>query len=326
MQTQKILITGSNGQIGTVLSDKLIDIFGLDNVILTDIAANNHKRGIYEKLDILNTAHFQELIDDYQITQIYHLASLLSASGEKAPMRTWDINFNGLLNILELARKNNIKKLFFPSSIAVFGDTTPKENTPQDVPLVPDTVYGIGKVAGELWINYYANRYKLDIRSLRYPGIISHESMPGGGTTDYAVEIFHYAVKKEKYTCFLKEDTVMPMMYMEDAINATIQLMQAPAENIKIRYGYNLGAFSFSPKEIYNEILKYIPDFEIEYKPDFRQQIADSWVKRIDDSRARQDWGWKEKYNFEEMVADMVLNLKKHYYKENNAKKIDLVY
>jgi len=326
MQNQKILITGSNGQIGTVLGDKLIDIFGIDNVILTDIAKNNHKRGIFEKLDILNTGHFKELIQDYKITQIYHLASLLSASGEKNPMRTWNVNFNGLLNILELSKDNGIKKLFFPSSIAVFGDTTPKENTPQDVPLVPKTVYGIGKVSGELWCNYYANRYGLDVRSLRYPGIISYESMPGGGTTDYAVDIFHYAVKNEKYTCFLEENTVMPMMYMEDAINATIQLMQSPKENIKIRYSYNIGAFSFSPKEIYNEILKHIPNFEIEYKPDFRQQIADSWVKRIDDSRARQDWGWKPKYNFEQMVEDMIINLKKQYNSKTNIEKLDLIY
>ncbi len=326
MQNQKILITGSNGQIGTVLGDKLIDIFGIDNVILTDIAKNNHKRGIFEKLDILNTGHFKELIQDYKITQIYHLASLLSASGEKNPMRTWNVNFNGLLNILELSKDNGIKKLFFPSSIAVFGDTTPKENTPQDVPLVPKTVYGIGKVSGELWCNYYANRYGLDVRSLRYPGIISYESMPGGGTTDYAVDIFHYAVKNEKYTCFLEENTVLPMMYMEDAINGTIQLMQAPSENIKVRYSYNLAAFSFSPKEIYNEILKHIPNFEIEYKPDFRQQIADSWVKRIDDSRARQDWGWKPKYNFEQMVEDMIINLKKQYNSKTNIEKLDLIY
>jgi len=326
MQNQKILITGSNGQIGTVLGDKLIDIFGIDNVVLTDIAKNNHKRGIFEKLDILNTGHFKELIQDYKITQIYHLASLLSASGEKNPMRTWNINFNGLLNILELSKDNNIRKLFFPSSIAVFGDTTPKENTPQDVPLVPKTVYGIGKVAGELWCNYYANRYGLDVRSLRYPGIISYESMPGGGTTDYAVEIFHYAIKNKKYTCFLEENTVLPMMYMEDAINGTIQLMQAPSENIKVRYSYNLAAFSFSPKEIYNEILKHIPNFEIEYKPDFRQQIADSWVKRIDDSRARQDWEWKPKYNFEQMVEDMIINLKKQYNSKTNKEKLDLIY
>ncbi len=325
MQKQKILITGSNGQIGTVLGNKLIDIYGLDNVILTDIAENNHKNGIFEKLDILNIPHFKELIKDYKITQIFHLASLLSASGERNPMRTWNINFNGLLNILDLSKANNIEKLFFPSSIAVFGNTTPKEYTEQDVPLVPDTVYGIGKVAGELWCNYYAKRYGLDVRSLRYPGIISYESMPGGGTTDYAVEIFHYAVKNKKYSCFLEKDTVLPMMYMEDAINATIQLMQAPSENIKLRYSYNLGAFSFSPEEIYNEILKHIPEFEIEYKPDFRQNIADSWVKRIDDSRARKDWGWKPKYNFENMVEDMILNLKKLYKIASNKEQVGLI-
>lgn len=310
MQQEKILITGANGQIGTCLSKKLIELFGHDNVLITDIQQPDQVHGQFELLDILDETHFQELLDSYKITQIYHLASLLSASGESNPMKTWDINFNGLLSILELARKNSINKLFFPSSIAVFGDTTPKENALQDVPLVPDTVYGIGKVAGELWCNYYFKRYGLDVRSLRYPGIISYQSLPGGGTTDYAVEIFHEAIKNKNYNCFLKEDTMLPMMYMEDAINATINLMEAPKENIKIRYSYNIGAFSFTPKEIYMEILKYIPDFDIEYNPDFRQAIADSWVKRINDKEARKDWGWNPKFTFEEMVKDMIVNLK----------------
>ena len=313
MQNEKILITGANGQIGEVLSEKLISMYGNDNVLTTDIGHLDHIHGRFEKLDILDLVHFQEIIEKEKITQIYHLASLLSASGESNPMNTWNINFNGLLNVLELARKNNVKKVFFPSSIAVFGDTTPKENAEQDVPLVPDTVYGIGKVAGELWCNYYSKKYDLDVRSLRYPGIIGYQSMPGGGTTDYAIEIFHSAVKGEKYKCFLDENTMLPMMYMDDAINATINIMEAPIEEMKIRYGYNLGAFSFTPKELYNEIKKLYPDFEIEYCPDFRQQIAESWVKRIDDEEARKDWGWKPQYNLEEMVKDMITNLKKQY-------------
>lgn len=313
MQNEKILITGANGQIGEVLSEKLITMYGENNVLTSDIGHLDHIHGRFEKLDILDLTHFQEIIENEKITQIYHLASLLSASGESDPMNTWNINFNGLLNVLELARKNKIKKVFFPSSIAVFGDTTPKENAEQDVPLVPDTVYGIGKVSGELWCNYYAKKYDLDVRSLRYPGIIGYQSMPGGGTTDYAIDIFHSAVKGEIYNCFLDENTMLPMMYMEDAIDATINLMEAPIEDIKIRYGYNLAAFSFTPKELFEEIKKIYPDFEIEYSPDFRQQIADSWVKRIDDKEARKDWGWKPKFNLEEMVQDMIINLKKQY-------------
>ena len=311
MQKENILITGANGQIGTVLSQKLIDIYGKDHVLTTDIAHLDNIHGQFERLDILDTKRFKELIEKYKITQIYHLASLLSASGEKAPLKTWKINFDGLLNVLELARTQEIKKLFFPSSIAVFGDTTPKEFTGQDVPLLPDTVYGIGKVAGELWCNYYHKRYGLDVRSIRYPGIIGYQSEPGGGTTDYAVEIFHKAVKGEKFICFLKKDTKLPMMYMDDAINATLKLMNAPTEQIKIRYGYNIAAFSFTPEELYLEIKKYIPGFEIEYNPDFRQQIAESWVKEIDDTKAREDWGWKPQYDFEHMVKDMIEHLKK---------------
>jgi nucleoside-diphosphate-sugar epimerase len=309
----KILITGANGQIGTVLAKRLVELFGENNVLITDLNKPQNVECHFEHLDILDTTKFQSLIDKYKITQIYHLASLLSAKGEQNPALTWNVNFNGLMNILEICKTNNIRKLFFPSSIAVFGNTTPKINTQQDVPLLPDTVYGISKVAGELWCNYYAKKYKLDVRSLRYPGIIGYQSLPGGGTTDYAVDIFHYAVKNQKYTCFLKEDTMMPMMYMEDAMNATLAIMEAPVENINIKSSYNLGAFSFTPKEIYEEICKHIPGFEIEYIPDFRQQIADSWVKSIDDSAARNDWGWKPSFSFEEMVTDMIENLRKYY-------------
>lgn len=316
MNKENILITGANGQIGTVLSHKLIEIYGENNVLTTDIGHMEHIQGRFEKLDIMDVKHFQEIIETNNITQIYHLASLLSAKGEQEPMFTWNINLNGLLNVLELSRKNNIKKLFFPSSIAVFGDTTPKENTPQDVPLVPDTVYGIGKVTGELWCNYYYKKYGLDTRSVRFPGIIGYQSLPGGGTTDYAVDIFHKAVKHEKFICFLKEDTMMPMMYMDDAINATLKIMEAPQNEIKLRYSYNIGAFSFTPKELFLKIKKYYPDFEIEYSPDFRQQIADSWVKSIDDSKARNDWGWKPDYNLDQMVESMITHLQEYYQEE----------
>lgn len=316
MNKENILITGANGQIGTVLSHKLIEIYGENNVLTTDIGHMEHIQGRFEKLDIMDVKHFQEIIETNNITQIYHLASLLSAKGEQEPMFTWNINLNGLLNVLELSRKNNIKKLFFPSSIAVFGDTTPKENTPQDVPLVPDTVYGIGKVTGELWCNYYYKKYGLDTRSVRFPGIIGYQSLPGGGTTDYAVDIFHKAVKHEKFICFLKEDTMMPMMYMDDAINATLKIMEAPQNEIKLRYSYNIGAFSFTPKELFLKIKEYYPDFEIEYSPDFRQQIADSWVKSIDDSKARNDWGWKPDYNLDQMVESMITHLQEYYQEE----------
>jgi nucleoside-diphosphate-sugar epimerase len=310
---EKILITGANGQIGTVLTKRLIDIFGEDSVIATDLNTPNETGIHFEQLDILDPTKFQSLVDKYKITQIYHLASLLSAKGEQNPSLTWNVNFNGLITVLEICKTNKIKKLFFPSSIAVFGSTTPKAETPQDVPLLPDTVYGIGKVAGELWCNYYASKYGLDVRSLRYPGIIGYQSLPGGGTTDYAVDIFHHAIKTGNYTCFLEENTILPMMYMDDAMNATIHIMEAPEKNIRIRSSYNVGAFSFSPKGIYDEICKHIPEFKIEYIPDFRQQIAESWVQSINDSEARNDWGWKPQFSFEMMVEDMILNLKKYY-------------
>jgi len=261
----------------------------------------------------LNTVRLKEIIGDYQITEIYHLAAILSAGGEYNPLKTWNINLNGLISILELAREFSLDKVFFPSTIAVFGKTTPRELTPQDVPLLPTTVYGISKTTGELWCNYYQKRYGVDVRSLRYPGIISYQSIPSGGTTDYAVEIFHSAIKGELYKCFLNADTRLPMMYIDDTIRGTIELMEADAKTISVRYGYNLAAMSFTPQEIYHAILKYYPEFKIEYEPDFRQEIASSWTESIDDSAARNDWGWKENYNLESMVQIMIEELRKQY-------------
>jgi nucleoside-diphosphate-sugar epimerase len=309
MANPKILVTGAFGQIGTVLVGALIDRYGYENVLATDIWTDDRKISQYEYLDILDLERFEYLIDHYGITQIYHMAALLSAKGENNPKLTWDVNLNAYLSILELARKKNIERLFFPSSIAVFGATTPQYDTPQDCPLVPTTVYGISKVAGELWSNYYHERYGLDVRSLRYPGIIGYQSPPGGGTTDYAVEIFHHAVREGHYNCFIDRDTRLPMMYMDDAIRATIDLMEAPSENIRLRYGYNLSEMSFTPGEIYEAIKKHLPDFTIEYNPDFRQKIAESWTKSIDDSKAREDWNWEPRFDLESMVADMLEHL-----------------
>jgi len=313
MSGEKILITGAFGQIGTVLTQELIKIYGYDNVLATDYIEDKLHNSLYEQLDILDLDRFEYIIDKYKITQIYHMAALLSAKGESNPQLTWDVNLNAYLAILELARKKEIKRIFFPSSIAVFGATTPQYETPQDCPLVPTTVYGISKVAGELWSNYYFEKYRLDVRSIRYPGIIGYQSLPGGGTTDYAVDIFHQAITKGQYECFLAENTMLPMMYMEDAIRATIELMMAPIERIRIRYGYNLAEMSFTPAQIFEEIKKHIPGLTIEYNPDFRQAIADSWTKSIDDSRAKLDWGWKANYSLETMVVDMLVHLKEKY-------------
>jgi len=316
MATDRILITGAFGQIGTVLTQELIKVHGYDNVLATDYIGDKLHNSMYEQLDILDLERFEYLIDKYEITQVYHLAALLSAKGETDIKLTWDVNLNAYLAILELARKKSIDRIFFPSSIAVFGETTPQWNTPQDCPLLPTTVYGISKVSGELWSNYYFERYGIDVRSIRYPGIIGYQSMPGGGTTDYAVDIFHKAVTTGHYECFIKKDTTLPMMYMEDAIRATIEIMQAPKENIKLRYGYNLSEMSFTPGDIYQAIKKHIPDFTIEYNPDFRQKIAESWTKSIDDSKAVEDWGWKPNFTLESMVEDMLFQLRKQYGKE----------
>ena len=307
-----ILVTGANGQIGTVLTEALREKYGDNQVLATDIKKPDVHNGHFEMLDILNVQRITEIIHDYKITTIYHLAAILSASGEWNPQKTWNVNFNAFLSILELARTEYLK-IFFPSTIAVFGTTTPRVMTPQHTSMTPSTVYGISKTAGELWSNYYHQRYDLDVRSVRYPGIISYQSMPGGGTTDYAVDIFHQALQHGEYTCFLKADTRLPMMYMDDAIRATLELMEAPAEKIKIRTSYNLAAMSFTPAELTAEIQKHLPDFRINYEPDERQTIAESWTESIDDAPARNDWKWKHQYDISTMTTEMLSQLKKKY-------------
>ncbi len=308
-----ILVTGATGQIGTVLTEALRAEYGQDNVLATDIRKPEHPAGLFETLDILNTQLLKELVEKYKVTTIYHLAAILSASGEANPQKTWNINMNGLLSILELARESGLQKVFYPSTIAVFGKTTPRINTPQHTVMTPSTVYGISKAAGELWCEYYHNRFGLDVRSVRYPGIISYQSMPGGGTTDYAVDIFHQAILQGKYTCFLEADTRLPMMYMDDSIRATLELMRAPSEQIKIRTSYNLAAMSFTPAELAASIKKHMPNFTIDYAPDHRQAIAASWTESIDDQDARKDWGWKHEYDLDAMTLEMLNQLKKKY-------------
>lgn len=311
----KILVIGANGQIGSVLTRALRNAYGQDNVIATDvhlpIDGNNYLP--FEILDATDATKMSYLIERYRITQIYHLAAILSAKGEINPLKTWDVNMDCLFNVLEAARTHKLKKVFFPSTIAVFGSNTPRIMTPQDTIRTPETVYGMSKVAGENWCSYYHKRYGIDVRSLRYPGIIGYQSMPGGGTTDYAVDIYHKAVQGEHFECFLNDTTRLPMLYMEDAIRATMQLMEAPADKITIRSAYNLSGMSFMPKEIAAEIQKHIPNFTISYKPDFRQQIADTWPESIDDSQARMDWKWAPQYDLAKMTADMITHLKKKY-------------
>lgn len=310
----KILIIGACGQIGTELTHKLRAIYGNENVIASDIRKLNNEvvnTGIFEVINALDYNQIEHLVEQYKITDVYLMAALLSATAEKNPAFAWDLNMNSLFHVLNLAKAKKIKKIFWPSSIAVFGTTTPKENTPQYTIMEPSTVYGISKQAGERWCEYYHNIFGVDVRSIRYPGLISWTTPPGGGTTDYAVEIFHKAISDKKYECFLSSETKMPMMYMDDAIAATIQIMQADAEKIKIRSSYNLAAMSFTPTEITNEIKKQIPEFEVSYKPDFRQKIADSWPASIDDSSARADWGWKNNFDLEKMTVEMLENLKK---------------
>ena len=315
MPKEKILVIGANGQIGSVLTRTLREIFGQDNVIATDLHlptdANNYLP--FEILDATDAAKMSFLVERYRITQIYHLAAILSAKGEINPLNTWEINMSCLFNVLEIARSHKIRKVFFPSTIAVFGSNTPRINTPQDTIRTPETVYGMSKVAGENWSSYYNTRYGVDVRSLRYPGIIGYQSMPGGGTTDYAVDIFHKAVKNEPFECFLGENTRLPMLYMDDAIRATVELMEAPKEKITIRSSYNLAGMTFSPEELANEIKKNIPTFKITYNPDFRQKIADSWPESIDDAQARKDWGWQPKYDLAKMTEDMIVQLRKKY-------------
>ncbi len=313
MKQDKILIIGAGGQIGSVLTNALRAAYGNDNVVASDLRPLTNQNGPSEILDALSSRALAGIINRHHITQIYHLAAILSASGEKRPLWAWDINMRSLFNVLEVARKKNLKKVYYPSSIAVFGREAAPTHTPQFEVLIPETVYGISKVAGENWANYYFQRYGLDVRSLRYPGIIGYESMPGGGTTDYAVDIYHYAVQGKAFECFLSENTPLPMLYMPDAIRATLELMEAPAEQVKIRTSYNLSGMSFTPKEVANSIKKQVPDFKISYAPDFRQAIADSWPGSIDDSAARKDWGWKPAYDLDGMTKDMLFHLEKQY-------------
>ena len=309
----KILIIGACGQIGTELTQKLRSIYGNDNVIASDIRKLNNdivNNGIFEVVNALDYNQIEHLIEQYQITDVYLMAALLSATAEKNPAFAWDLNMNSLFHVLNLAKAKKIKKIFWPSSIAVFGPTTPRENTPQYTIMEPTTVYGISKQTGERWCEYYHNIYGVDVRSIRYPGLISWSTEPGGGTTDYAVAIYHKALKEGKYECFLSEETALPMMYMDDAIRATVEIMQATSEQIKIRSSYNLSGVSFTPAEIATEIKKHIPNFTISYKPDFRQKIADSWPASIDDSSARKDWNWKHKFDLDSMTVEMLANLK----------------
>ncbi|MGB9778467.1 MAG: L-threonine 3-dehydrogenase [Candidatus Bathyarchaeales archaeon] len=318
---KRILVTGATGQIGSELTIELRKKYGEDNVV-----AAGHKRkpsekllasGPFEYVDTTSKENIEKVVKEYDIDTIYHLAAVLSATGEENPQLAWNVNINGLYNVLEVAREHNLVRVFWPSSIAVFGPEAPSVNTPQDTILIPRTIYGVTKVAGELLCNYYFTRFGLDVRSVRYPGIISSETPPGGGTTDYAVEIFYEAIKNKRYTCFVREDTVLPMMYMPDCINAALKLMEADSSQIKHRTSYNVTAMSFSAGELAAEIRKYIPDFKCEYKPDFRQKIADSWPKSIDDSVARREWGWNPKYDLASMTRDMIEKLTKRFAEGN---------
>ena len=304
----KILIIGACGQIGTELTAKLRAEYGNDNVIASDIRKLNNdivNNGIFEVVNALDYNQIEHLIEKYHITDVYLMAALLSATAEKNPAFAWDLNMNSLFHVLNLAKARKIKKIFWPSSIAVFGPTTPRQNTPQYTIMEPSTVYGISKQTGERWCEYYHHQYGVDVRSIRYPGLISWSTEPGGGTTDYAVAIYHKALLDGKFTSFLSENTELPMMYMDDAIKATIQIMKADADAIKIRSAYNLAGMSFTPKQIAKEIMKHYPDFTIDYAPDFRQKIADSWPASIDDSSARADWNWSNDYNLENMTVEM---------------------
>lgn len=314
--SNKVLIIGACGQIGSELTFKLRTLYGDENVIASDISYSNLdivNSGIFEIVDAQDYESIQTCIEKHKIDTVYLMAAMLSATGEKYPRKAWDLNMSSLFHVLNLARAKFIKKVFWPSSIAAFGPTTPTEYTPQYTVMEPSTVYGITKQVGERWCEYYHNKYDVDVRSLRYPGIISWKTLPGGGTTDYAVEIYHKAITDKFYDCFLKGDTELPMMFMDDAIKATIDIMTAKKDNIKIRSSYNLAAISFTPKEVAESIKKYIPEFEITYNPDFRQDIANSWPKSINDSYARQDWKWKHKFALEDITKVMLHQLNKKY-------------
>jgi len=313
---EKILIIGAAGQLGSELTRSLADQFGGEQIIATDLRDSARFEFDYcrfEVLDAMNKEALHDLVKEENVTQIYHLAAVLSATGEKNPKFAWHLNMESLLFVLELAKEMKLDKIYWPSSIAVFGPNTPKINTPQYCVKEPNTVYGISKQAGERWCEYYFQKYNVDVRSLRYPGLIGYKSLPGGGTTDYAVDIYHKALAGEKFSCFLRKDSYLPMMYMPDAIKSTLDLMNAPRESVKIRSSYNLSGMSFSPKEIFESIKKYVPGFEIEYQPDFRQAIADSWPDSIDDSCATKDWGWKPDYDLDAMTADILKNLPSYF-------------
>ncbi|MFL0130301.1 NAD-dependent epimerase/dehydratase family protein [Tenacibaculum maritimum] len=308
-----ILILGACGQIGTELTQKLREIYGDKNVIASDIREGSPEMmesGIFEILDATDKKGILEVIQKYKVTEVYLMAAMLSATAEKHPQKGWNLNMTSLFGVLELAKEKYLKKVYWPSSMAVFGVTSPKINTPQQTIMEPSTVYGISKVAGEHWCNYYHEKYGVDVRSIRYPGIISWKTLPGGGTTDYAVDIYFEALRKGTYECFLSKDTRLPMMYMDDAINATIKIMQADKNDIKLRTSYNLSAISFTPEEIAREIQAYVPNFNITYAPDFRQAIADSWPQVIDDSSARKDWGWSHQFDLPLMTKDIITNLR----------------
>ena len=305
----KKLVIGSSGQIGTELIHTLTNIYGENQVVATDIYPNHegkHDGVLFLKMDVLDSIHLASVVKEYEISEVYLLAALLSAISESKFKSAWDLNMNGLFNVLELARQGQIKKVFWPSSIAVFGPTSPKENSPQQSILEPNTVYGISKSAGERWCDYYHQKFNVDVRSIRYPGIISYKSLPGGGTTDYAVDIFHEAIKHQRYSCFIEKDVYLPMMYMDDAIRATIELMQVEKSTLSTFKSYNIAALSFSPDDIAKEISTYIPDFKINYSPDFRNKIAKSWPSSINDQDARKDWGWEEEFDLKKMTLKMI--------------------
>jgi len=306
-----ILVIGAGGQVGQELVYNLRQLKGANKVVASDIRDLEDKEGPSEVLNAMDQDRLIEIVKKYEIKEIYHLAALLSANAEKQVKFAWELNMNSLFYVLDLAKDKVIDKVFWPSSIAVFGPNTPRENTPQHTITDPTTVYGISKLAGERWCEYYADKYNVDVRSIRYPGLIGYKTLPGGGTTDYAVDIYHKALEDGSFECFLKEDAYLPMMYMEDAIRATIELMEAPKENIKIRSSYNLGGISFSPKEITKSIQAEIQDFKVTYKPDFRQAIAESWPSSIDDSAAQKDWNWKQDYDLKSMTKDMLKQLRK---------------
>lgn len=311
MKKQKILVIGAGGQLGSELTQALWQLYGKEHVIATDIKDPQGilSQGNFEILDVLKQKTLVDLIQKNEVTQIYHLAAVLSASGENNPKFAWHLNMDGLIHVLDAAVEFKVEKVYWPSSIAVFGPGTPKHKTPQETIMDPTTIYGITKLAGERWCDWYFRKYGIDVRSLRYPGLVGYKTKPGGGTTDYAVDIFFKALGEKKFQCFLKPDTYLPMMFMEDAVKATLELMEAPPEKIKVRSSYNISAMSFCPSEIAEEIKKIIPEFTISYQPDYRQNIADSWPTSIDDSSARKDWGWQHKFDLKEMTAEIFKKL-----------------